>query len=266
MGATEPAGFLYPFIDAEERDPRPLLAELAASARAKAAESAALQRATLAAGADLVAACGAAMAERFAAGGRLYAFGNGGSSTDCATFAALFAAPPVSTPSVSTPSVTTPSVTTPAVSSPLACRPLPALNLTADQAVLTALGNDVGFDVIFSRQIIAHAGAGDIAVAFSTSGSSRDLMAALGEARGRRLLTVGFAGYDGGEMARSDVVDYCFVVRSQSVHRIQESQAILGYHLWAATQRAMHKTVDRCVHPDVHNDPSSGPNPNGGTE
>jgi D-sedoheptulose 7-phosphate isomerase len=242
MGATEPAGFLYPFIDAEERDPRPLLAGLAASARAKAAESAALQRATLAAGADLVAACGAAMAERFAAGGRLYAFGNGGSATDCATFAALFAAPPVST------------------------TPLPALNLTADQAVLTALGNDVGFDVIFSRQIIAHAGARDIAVAFSTSGSSRDLMAALAEASGRRLLTVGFAGYDGGQMASSTMVDYCFVVRSQSVHRIQESQAILGYHLWAATQRAMHKTVDRWIHPDVPSDPSSGPNPNGGTE
>jgi D-sedoheptulose 7-phosphate isomerase len=261
MGATEPAGFLYPFIDAEERDLRPLLAELAASARAKAAESAALQRATLAACADLVAAGGTAMAERFAAGGRLYAFGNGGSSTDGATFAALFVAPPVSTPPASSPLASSP-----LASSPLACRPLPALNLTADQAVLTALGNDVGFDVIFSRQIIAHARAGDIAVAFSTSGSSRDLMAALGEARRRRLLTVGFAGYDGGEMARSDVVDYCFVVRSQSVHRIQESQAILGYHLWAATQQAMHKTVDGCVHPDVHNRPSSGPNPNGGTE
>jgi D-sedoheptulose 7-phosphate isomerase len=261
MGAPEPAGFLYPFIDAEERDPGPLLAELARSARAKAAESAALQRATLAAGADLVAACGTAMAERFAAGGRLYGFGNGGSSTDCATFVALFAAPPAGTPTVSSPPASAP----PASSAP-AGRPLPALNLTADQAVLTALGNDVGFDVIFSRQIIAHAGAHDIAVAFSTSGSSRDLMAALGEARRRRLLTVGFAGYDGGEMARSDVVDYCFVVRSQSVHRIQESQAILGYHLWVATQQAMHKTVDRFVHPDVQNDPSSGPNPNGGTE
>ena len=271
MGATEPAGFLYPFIDAEERDPRPLLAELAASARAKAAESAALQRATLAAGADLVASCGASMAERFAAGGRLYAFGNGGSSTDCATFAALFSTPPATTPPASTLPVCTlpvctPPASTPPASSPLAGRPLPALNLTADQAVLTALGNDVGFDVIFSRQIIAHAGARDIAVAFSTSGSSRDLMAALGEARARRLLTVGFAGYDGGEMARSDVLDYCFVVRSQSVHRIQESQAILGCHLWAATQQAMHKTVDRWIHPDVASDPSSGPNPNGGTE
>jgi D-sedoheptulose 7-phosphate isomerase len=226
MGTTEPAGFLYPFIEAEERDPRPLLAELARSARAKAAESAALQQATLAASAGLVAACGAAMAERFAAGGRLHAFGNGGSSTDCATFAALFARPPA------------------------AGRPLPALNLTADQAVLTALGNDVGFDLIFSRPIIALAGGRDIAVAFSTSGSSRDLMAALGEARRRGLLTVGLAGYDGGEMGRPEVADYCFTVRSQSVHRIQESQAILGYHLWASTQRAIAK---------------SQPTPDGGT-
>ncbi|MGD0703375.1 MAG: SIS domain-containing protein [Trebonia sp.] len=212
--------FLYPFLEAEERDAGPLLAELALSARAKAAESAALQQATLAAAADQLAACGSAMAERFAAGGRLYAFGNGGSSTDCATFAMLFAAPPTGAP---------------------AYRAMPALNLAADQAVVTALGNDVGFDLVFSRQIIAHAAARDIAVAFSTSGNSRDLMAALREAHGRGLLTVGFAGYDGGEMAASGDVDYCFVVRSQSVHRIQESQALLGYHLWAATQQSLRR-------------------------
>ena len=227
-------GFLYPFIDAEERDAGPLLAALAVSARAKAAESAALQQATLAAVADQVTACGAAMAERFADGGRLYAFGNGGSSTDCATFATLFASPPAGG---------------------LDYRGLPALNLAADQAVVTALGNDVGFDLVFSRQIIAHAAARDIAVAFSTSGNSRDLMAALREARGRGLLTVGFAGYDGGEMAASGDVDYCFVVRSQSIHRIQESQALLGYRLWESTQQSFQKTMDRCVHPDAHNGP-----------
>jgi D-sedoheptulose 7-phosphate isomerase len=153
------------------------------------------------------------MADRFTAGGRLYAFGNGGSSADCATFAALFARSPGGSG-----------------------RPLPARNLGADQAVVTALGNDVGFDLVFSRQIIAHARTSDIAVAFSTSGSSPDLMAALREARQRRLLTIGLAGYAGGEMAASDVIDYCFVVRSQSVHRIQESHALLGYDLWAAVQ------------------------------
>ena len=67
----------------------------------------------------------------------------------------------------------------------------------------------------------------------STSGSSPDLMVALREARRRDMYTIGFAGYDGGQFATSSDVDVCFVVRSQSVHRIQESQALLGYQLWA---------------------------------
>lgn len=208
-GAGEATDFLYPFIDARETDASSLLDDLAASARAKAAESSALRRATLEEGADALAAAGAEMARRFAAGGRLFTFGNGGSSTDAATLAALFAHPP-------------------------AGRPLPAWSLTADQAILTALGNDVGFELVFARQLIARASAGDIALAMSTSGSSADLTAGLREARRRGLYTIGFAGYDGGELARSRDVDVCFVVRSQSVHRIQESQALLGYHLWAA--------------------------------
>lgn len=211
MAGTESTSFLYPFIEADERDSTSLLTDLASSARSKARESSALQRSTLTECADQVNACGTAMAERFAAGGRMYTFGNGGSSTDCATFAALFA-------------------------QPVTGRGLPALNLAADQAVVTALGNDVGFELIFSRQLIAHAGGRDIAVAFSTSGNSADLMTALREASKRGMLTIGFAGYSGGEMAESDAVDYCFVVRSQSIHRIQESQALLGYQLWTTVQ------------------------------
>jgi D-sedoheptulose 7-phosphate isomerase len=210
----ENTGFLYPFIDAEERDSGSLLADLAASAREKARESAALQQSTLAACAAKVLAAGSAMADRFAVGGRLFVFGNGGSSTDAATFAGLFA-------------------------QPVSGRPLPALSLAADQAVVTALGNDVGFELVFSRQIIAHATDRDIAVAFSTSGNSADLMSALREASRRGLITIGFAGYTGGEMAESAAVDYCFVVASQSIHRIQESQALLGYQLWATTQRCL---------------------------
>lgn len=205
----EATDFLYPFIDGHERDATSLLSDLAASARAKAAESAALRQATLAGSADALATASAEMARRFAAGGRLFTFGNGGSSTDATTLAALFAHPP-------------------------AGRPLPAWSLTADQAILTALGNDVGFELVFARQLIARASAGDIAVAMSTSGNSADLAAGLREARRRGLYTVGFAGYDGGALAQSRDVDVCFVVRSQSVHRIQESQALLGYHLWAA--------------------------------
>jgi D-sedoheptulose 7-phosphate isomerase len=211
---SEETSFLYPFIEADERDATALLTDLAASAKDKARESAALQRSTLAECADRIDAAGHQLAERFASGGRLYAFGNGGSSTDAATFAALFA-------------------------QPVTGRPLPALNLAADQAVVTALGNDVGFELVFSRQIIAHASSNDIAVAFSTSGNSADLMSGLSEAHRRGLVTVGFAGYTGGEMAESDAVDYCFIVASQSIHRIQESQALLGYQLWVTTQRAL---------------------------
>jgi D-sedoheptulose 7-phosphate isomerase len=211
---TERTGFLYPFIDADEHDPEALLTDLAKSAQAKVHESSALQRATLDECAELVASAGAQLAERFASGGRMYAFGNGGSSTDAATFAALFA-------------------------QPLTGRPLPAMNLAADQAVVTALGNDVGFELVFSRQIIAHASSRDIAVAMSTSGSSADLMMALGEASRRGLMTIGFAGYDGGQMATSSEVGFCFVVRSQSIHRIQESQALLGYQLWATVQQRL---------------------------
>ena len=204
---TEPTNFLYPFIDAEEHDSKSLLDDLAESARSKASESAALRRSTLEANAALVATAAAEMARRFAAGGRLFTFGNGGSSTDSTTLAALFASPPTGDP-------------------------LPAWSLTTDQAILTALGNDVGFELVFARQLIARSRSGDTAIAMSTSGSSPDLMVALREARRRGLYTIGFAGYAGGSFATSPDVDVCFVVRSQSVHRIQEAQALLGYQLW----------------------------------
>jgi D-sedoheptulose 7-phosphate isomerase len=210
----EPTNFLYPFIDAQEHDPKSLLADLAASAQAKAAESLALRRSTLEANTELIGSAAAEMALRFSTGGRLFTFGNGGSCTDCTTLARLFARPPVG-------------------------KPLPAWSLTADQAILTALGNDVGFELVFARQLIARGKAGDIAIAMSTSGSSPNLMAALKEARHRGLYTVGFAGYDGGAFAKSPDVDACFVVRSQSVHRIQESQALLGYQLWLAVHEQM---------------------------
>ena len=210
--SDEPTNFLYPFIDGQEDDLKSLLADLAASAQEKAAESLALRHATLGANAELLDRAANEMARRFAAGGRMFTFGNGGSSTDSATLARLFARPPIG-------------------------RPLPAWSLTADQAIITALGNDVGFELVFARQLIARAKAGDIAVAMSTSGNSPNLLAALAEARRRGLYTIGFAGYDGGAFLNNPDVDACFVVRSQSVHRIQESQALLGYQLWVATHQ-----------------------------
>lgn len=192
---TEATGFLYPFLDAEERDAPSLLADLAASARAKAAESAALAAETLEREATTIDAAAAAMAQRFADGGRLLAFGNGGSACDADAVVAR-------------------------------ARALgrPAVSLAADHAVVTALANDVGFENVFARQVAARAGAADIALAISTSGGSANVLAALAEARRRGLLTVGVCGYDGGAMAASGDLDHCVVVRSASVHRIQEAQ------------------------------------------
>jgi len=208
---TEPTAFLYPFIEHDESDPAPLLADLAASAAAKWAQSARLHEATLAALADQLREAGAAVAARLAAGGQVFAFGNGGSSTDADGFAQLCTGPPWGVP-------------------------VPARSLARDQAVLTALSNDIGFDVVFSRQLIAYGRPADVAVGFSTSGSSDNLLMAFEEADRRAMLTVGLSGYDGGRMGASDAVHHCLVVRSDSVHRIQESQAAVAHALWAAVQ------------------------------
>lgn len=212
--ASESTSFLYPFIESEETDATSLLDDLAASARSKAAESARLQSQSLDEYTTSLTEAGVQMAERFGRGGRLYTFGNGGSSTDAATLATLF-------------------------SRPARGRPVAAWSLAADEAVVTALANDVGFELIFKRQIIAHARDRDIAIALSTSGNSDDLMTAITEAKQRGLLTIGFAGHDGGRMAVADDLDYCFTVHSQSIHRIQESHAMLGYQLWSVTQQHM---------------------------
>ena len=157
------------------------------------------------------------MAEAFDRGGRLFTFGNGGSSTDAASLAALFARPPSGSA-------------------------LPARCLVDDTAVLTALGNDVGFELVFARQLIAHAAPGDMALGFSTSGSSANVLTAFAQARARRLVTIGLAGYDGGEMSSSPDVQHCLVVQSDSVHRIQETQAALGFALWEAVQQRLGRT------------------------
>ncbi len=217
---SEGTDFLYPFIEADERDAGALLLDLSRSARAKATTSAELRRFTLQQSAVAIEQAATAMSDQFVRGGRLFVFGNGGSSTDAAALVALFIQPPWG-------------------------RPLPARNLVDDSAVLTALGNDVGFDLVFSRQLIAHAGEHDIAIGLSTSGNSRNLLHAFTEAANRGLLTIGIAGYSGGEMAQSPHVQHCLVVNADSVHRIQETQAALGFALWREVQSLMSNTENR---------------------
>jgi D-sedoheptulose 7-phosphate isomerase len=207
----ESTGFLYPFIEADERDSTALLEDLAASARGKAAESAALQSSTLAALDPQLHALAQAVSDRFSKGGHLFAFGNGGSATDAASLAQLFSSPPDGVA-------------------------LPARSLVADEAILTAIGNDVGVELMFSRQLIAYASARDMAVGLSTSGNSDNVLHAFKEARRRGMLTIGLAGYEGGAMAACDDLDYCLVVQSDSVHRIQEAQSAVIYALWSLVQ------------------------------
>jgi D-sedoheptulose 7-phosphate isomerase len=208
---SEGTDFLYPFIEADERDPGSLLVDLSESARAKARTSLSLRQATLQRSRADIASAADAMSDRLRRGGRIYAFGNGGSSTDAASLAALFLKPPWGLP-------------------------LPARTLVDDSAVLTAIGNDVGFELAFSRQLIAHADEADIAIGLSTSGNSRNLLQAFEEAARHGLLTIGIAGYSGGDMARSKHVQHCLVVDDDSVHRIQETQAALGFALWREVQ------------------------------
>jgi D-sedoheptulose 7-phosphate isomerase len=217
---------LYPFLysadePGAEGTPAALdsvLAEVARSTRDKVAEIERVRAELLAAEAGRIAACATAMARRFAAGGRLFSFGNGGSSTDAESVAGQFLNPSGGG------------------------RPLPAMSLTRDVATLTALANDVSFEVVFARPLAASGRAGDIAVGLSTSGGSRNVLRAFVEAHRLGMLTVGLAGYSGGPMAEAaerGEIDFLFVMPSDSVHRIQEAQTTTYHVLWELTQLAL---------------------------
>ena len=205
---------LYPFLYEETTGFDAVLEAVRRSTAEKAAEIVAVRRTVAERFGEQLEACAREMAARFSAGGRLFTFGNGGSSTDAAAVAGMFLA------------------------GGAGARPLPALTLTADVAVLTALGNDVGFDVVFARQVAAMGRPGDIALATSTSGGSENVLRALGEAGRRGILTVGLAGYDGGRMAEAGL-DFLFAVPSASVHRIQEAQTTLYHVLWSLVQEEL---------------------------
>jgi D-sedoheptulose 7-phosphate isomerase len=152
---------------------------------------------------------GAASAVRsaFDRGGKLLTLGNGGSATDAADAAADFRAPP------------------PAFGWPAR----PAIDLSEDPAILTAIANDIGTEAIFARQVIAYGQPGDGLLALSTSGNSDNVIAALAEARRRGLATIAMVGYDGGRVAAESLADHVIVTRSEHIPRIQEAQAS-AYH------------------------------------
>ena len=206
---------LYPFLYADSADLPAVLEEVRASTAAKAEEILELRRVISARDGARLAECARRAAGRFVAGGRLFAFGNGGSATDAQQLATLFLNPGGDVP------------------------PLPAFGLANDTSVVTALCNDIGVEVVFARQLAAFGGRNDIAVGLSTSGNSGNLLRAFDEASRRGMLTIGLAGYDGGKMAELDSIDYLFVVPSSSVHRIQEAQTTIYQVLWELTVKEM---------------------------
>ena len=207
---------LYPFLYAETSDLTAVLDEVRASTVAKIAEIGDLRQVIAQRDGARIARCARDMADRFAAGGRLFAFGNGGSATDAAQLATLFLHPGD-------------------LSAGGAAPPLPAFGLANDTSVVTALCNDIGVDVVFARQLGAFGRAGDIAVGLSTSGNSANLLRAFDEASRRGMLTIGLAGYEGGKMAELSSIDYLFVAPSASIHRIQEAQTTIYQVLWELT-------------------------------
>ena len=200
---------LYPFLHGDKHDVRAVDVALLDSVQQKAAHSVEVKRQFFAANGLAIVAAARAIASVYQRGGRMLAIGNGGSSCDAAHFAVEFLHP----------------IT--------AGRPaLPAINLVADDAMLTAVGNDVGFEHIFARQVIAHGRPGDGLVGFSTSGNSPNLLIAFARAREMKLTTIGLAGGDGGEMSRSPDIDHCLVVATDSIHRVQEVHVATYHILW----------------------------------
>ncbi len=200
------SGFLYPFLGAEKQETADIAAEVAASILMKAQDDARLRAQVAGEEAEEIANSILAIHERLRRGGKLIIFGNGGSGTDANDFAIDCVLPPAGYDSV------------------------PAVSLSLEPANITAVANDIGTDAIFLRQLIAQARPEDVAVGISTSGGSRNIIAALEEARKRSLLSVALLGYDGGEIKRKQLADFPIVVNCDYIPRIQEVQASI-YHV-----------------------------------
>ena len=157
--------------------------------------------------ASLVAAC-------LQSGGKILFCGNGGSAADAQHLAAEFVGRFI-----------------------LDRQALPAMALTTDSSILTAVGNDYGFEQVFSRQIQALGRPGDVAIGISTSGHSPNVIAAMREARKQGLKSIGLAGKDGGALAKC--VDIPIVVASQKDARIQECHITIGHLICELAEKDM---------------------------
>ena len=147
------------------------------------------------------------MAARFADGKKLLVMGNGGSLCDALHFSVEFTHPILEKR-----------------------RAFPVVPLMTDMATMTAISNDVDYSRVYVNQLRLHARPGDMALAVSTSGKSPNLIYALEAARELQMLSIAWVGKDGGRLA--EIADYCFIVPSYSIHRIQEVHATLVHVAW----------------------------------
>ena len=200
------SSFLYPMLGKGEQRLEEVVRQVQGSMLQKMEETNRMRAAAAASGSVAVAETAVAVAERLGRGGKIIAFGNGGSATDANDLVADCVGPPDGMESV------------------------PAVSLSAESANITAIANDIGTEAIFTRQLIAHARPEDVAIGISTSGGSANILAALAEARKRGLLTVALVGYDGGRIVSEKLADHALVVRSDYIPRIQEVQASI-YHV-----------------------------------
>ena len=200
------SSFLYPFLGKGRQPLEEVVKEVQGSMLQKMQEVNRLRAVAAESETRAIRETAVAVVERSERGGRLIAFGNGGSATDANDLVSDCVDPPPG------------------------FRKIAAVSLSAEPANITAIANDIGTEAIFSRQLIAQARPEDVAIGISTSGGSDNILAALAEARKRGLLTVGIVGYDGGRIVSERLADHAVVVRSDYIPRIQEVQASI-YHV-----------------------------------
>lgn len=202
----------YPFLHEGKKDPQELTERLRFSLLEKVRESVDVKQRFFETNKDDILTASLAIARAFHRGRKLLVCGNGGSATDAQHIAVEFMHP----------------IT-------VGRKALPAICLNNDMAMVTAVANDVSFADVYVRQIIALGKDGDVLIAISTSGNSENLLHAFQTAQRMNLMTIGFAGDEGGkmeEMKRQRLVDYCFTVPTSSIHRIQESHVTLYHVMW----------------------------------
>ena len=220
----------YPFLHDHNKAPRELMDELRFSLVEKARESVAVKKTFFEQQQDAILDAALSIARAYHNGRKMLVCGNGGSATDAQHVAVEFMHP----------------IT-------VGRKALPAICLSNDMAMVTAVANDVGFADVFVRQIIALANEGDVLVGISTSGNSENLLHAFATAQRMGLVTIGFAGDDGGKMElmkAARLLDHCLTVPTTSIHRIQESHMTLYHVLWDLTHELLQ-------HPTVLSEPSA---------